>query len=155
MTDDDRYPRQPRAAALAVVPRAGASGPELLMVRRAGKPDPDRWGFPGGKVHLGEGVLAAARRELAEETGVRADALAPVWAGDVIEHDITGAVVTHFVLAAVLFRWRAGDGVAADDATEAAWMTLPALGSLPEERRFPDVLRLARLGLGIFNRWPS
>ncbi|WP_203335693.1 NUDIX domain-containing protein [Nocardioides limicola] len=33
--------------------------------------DPETWGFPGGHVDAGESDLAAAYRELAEETGVR------------------------------------------------------------------------------------
>lgn len=33
--------------------------------------DPECWGFPGGHVEPGEDVGSAARRELAEETGVR------------------------------------------------------------------------------------
>ena len=33
--------------------------------------DPERWGLPGGHVDDGESFAAAARRELAEETGVR------------------------------------------------------------------------------------
>lgn len=35
--------------------------------------DPERWGFTGGHVEPGEAPEAAARRELAEETGLRLD----------------------------------------------------------------------------------
>lgn len=148
----DRYPRHPRAAVLAVVPRPAASGPELLLVRREGDRARDRWGFPGGKVDLGEALAAAAIRELAEETGVTAAPLAAIWAGDVIDRDITGAVVTHFILNAVLCRWRAGEGVAASDATDARWMTLAAIEALGPQGRYPDVLRLARLAIAIHDR---
>lgn len=148
----DRYPRHPRAAVLAVVPRLDTGAPRLLMVRRANKPDPGRWGYPGGKVDLGEPLHAAAVRELAEETGVDATPLAAIWAGDVIRRDITGAVVYHYILTAVLCRWQAGEPVAASDATEAAWMTLDEMEALPEAERSPDVLRVARLSLGIAER---
>ena len=59
----------PIAAALAVVLR----GERLLLVRRSHRPDAGRWGFPGGKIEPGETVIAAALRELAEETGVSAE----------------------------------------------------------------------------------
>jgi ADP-ribose pyrophosphatase YjhB (NUDIX family) len=39
---------------------------EILLMRRA---DNGHWGLPGGFVELGESVSAAARREVAEETG--------------------------------------------------------------------------------------
>lgn len=39
---------------------------ELLLMRRS---DNGHWGLPGGFVEIGESVEAAARREVAEETG--------------------------------------------------------------------------------------
>lgn len=42
--------------------------------------DPERWGLPGGHVDEGESFAAAARRELAEETGIDVDPAAlPFW----------------------------------------------------------------------------
>lgn len=42
----------------------------VWLGRRAGAPGPDNWQFPQGGVDEGEDLLDAARRELAEETGV-------------------------------------------------------------------------------------
>lgn len=42
----------------------------VWLGRRAGTPDPYNWQFPQGGVDEGEDLLAAALRELEEETGV-------------------------------------------------------------------------------------
>ena len=43
----------------------------VWLGRRAGTPGPHNWQFPQGGVDPGEDLEAAARRELAEETGAR------------------------------------------------------------------------------------
>jgi len=128
----------PIAAAIAVVLR----GDKLLLVRRSHKPDAGRWGFPGGKIEPGETVLAAALRELAEETGVAADAVEVLTAVDVIRRD--GQTLHHYLLIAVLCRWRRGDGIAASDAHETGWFDLAAIAGLDKS---PDVERVAKLAL--------
>ena len=42
----------------------------VWLGRRATTPEPHNWQFPQGGIDEGEDLLAAARRELAEETGV-------------------------------------------------------------------------------------
>lgn len=44
---------------------------KVWLGRRFATPDPYNWQFPQGGVDAGEDLLDAARRELAEETGVR------------------------------------------------------------------------------------
>ena len=54
----------------------------VWLGRRSGAPGPDNWQFPQGGVDKGEPLLDAARRELAEETGVTSAtflARAPGW----------------------------------------------------------------------------
>jgi len=132
----------PIAAALAVVLR----GERMLLVRRSHRPDAGRWGFPGGKIEPGETVIAAALRELAEETGVAAEAIEVLTALDVIRRD--GAVLHHYVLIAVLCRWSGGEGAAASDAEEIGWFDLPALRGLETS---VDVEGVAVLALARMN----
>jgi 8-oxo-(d)GTP phosphatase len=53
-----------------IVLRDGPDGPEVVVVHR---PRYDDWSLPKGKLDRGESVLDAARREVAEETGLRAE----------------------------------------------------------------------------------
>ncbi|AOX15808.1 NUDIX hydrolase [Kozakia baliensis] len=110
---------RPVVAAIAVVLHGGRA----LLVRRANPPDLGMWGFPGGKIELGETLMECAVRELQEETGVTAQAVRVVTALDVFDRDPTGSVRRHFVLIAVLCRWLEGEPVAADDALDAQWFT--------------------------------
>ena len=114
-----RYPDRPVVGVLAVVMR----GDRVLVVRRANPPMPGRWGFPGGVLELGETVAQGAMRELAEETGVEAEAGGPLTVIDTIDRDEEGRVRYHYTLVAMIGHWQSGEGVAADDADEVAWLT--------------------------------
>lgn len=138
---DRDYPAHPLPAAIAMMARQGCA----LLVRRNKGPQPDPWGFPGGLVEVGETVLAAAARELAEETGVQARPEAVVEVLDIIVRDDAGQVRSHYVLNAVQLTWLAGEPVAASDAVEAGWFTLEQIAALPCH---PHVPRLAAALLG-------
>jgi len=133
----------PVPAVLAVVARDR----RLLLVRRANPPDRGLWGFPGGRIEPGEPLFEAAVRELREETGIEGEAGPVLTALDVIRNDEHGRLTHHFVLVAVLCHWRAGTAVAADDALEAAWFTLPEIAARRAESS-RDVEAVARLALG-------
>jgi 8-oxo-dGTP diphosphatase len=98
-------------------------GERALIVRRSNPPMPGRWGFPGGVLELGETVAQGAMRELLEETGVIAEAAGPLTVIDTIDRDEEGRVRYHYTLVAVIGHWQSGEGVAADDADEVAWLT--------------------------------
>lgn len=107
----------PRLAALAVTLR----GSDVLLVRRLNPPDAGLWGFPGGHVEPGETALAAAVRELREETGVTASPRHYIDNVDVIRRAPDGRLEFHFLLTAVLCDYISGEPAAADDALDAAW----------------------------------
>ncbi len=144
MSDMELAPVRPVVATIATVFRDG----NVLLVRRANPPDVGKWGFPGGKVDLGECLKDAAIRELFEETGVRATAQRVFTAVDAFDHDENGVVRHHYVLVAVLCTWVSGEPIAGDDALEARWFPLQAL----EEEDLAlslDVAKVARQGAEI------
>jgi 8-oxo-dGTP diphosphatase len=114
-----RYPERPVVGVLAVVLR----GERALVVRRANPPLPGRWGFPGGVLELGETVAEGAMRELLEETGVVAEPAGVLTVIDALDRDAEGRVRYHYTLVAVRGLWRAGEGVAGDDADAVAWLS--------------------------------
>ena len=109
---------RPIPAVLAVVIR----DEQALLIQRANPPDAGLWGFPGGKLEFGETLLAAAERELLEETGVRAVARRVFTALDAYDRTPDGVILQHFALIAVQCDWQGGEPVAADDALDARWM---------------------------------
>ena len=77
--------------ALQQFPRLGASAcvwkeGKVLLVQRAKRPH-GLWSLPGGQVEWGETALAAAERELLEETGITADLTAFIGLYEIIRQD--------------------------------------------------------------------
>jgi len=70
------YPR-PAFCCDTVVVCGPAEARKVLLVRRASEPHLGCWALPGGFVDEGERPVEAARRELAEETGV-------IWEGPMV-----------------------------------------------------------------------
>jgi ADP-ribose pyrophosphatase YjhB (NUDIX family) len=132
-------PDGPVAGVIAVVWRER----RVLLVRRGNVPNRGLWAFPGGRQHRGETIVAAALRELAEETGLRAETGAVFTAFDAFVPGGAEGGPHHFVLSAVVVRDAAGTAVAADDAQEVGWF---AADSLPRPA-VPDLGRIARLSL--------
>jgi 8-oxo-dGTP diphosphatase len=141
-----RYPDRPIVAVLAVVLRGDGPRTRALIVQRAQQPNAGRWGFPGGVLELGETVAEGAMRELAEETGVVAEAAGWLNVHDAVSRDADGRVQFHYVLIAVRGIWLSGEGVAADDAAATAWVTRAEIvaGLYPT---FPTLLPLFDLAM--------
>jgi 8-oxo-dGTP diphosphatase len=111
-------------------PRLGASAcvwkdGQVLLIQRA-KPPVGLWSLPGGHVEFGETALAAAQRELLEESGVTADLTEFVGLYEIIREK----PLFHYAIACYCGFWRSGEARASSDALTAAWMNLAELHGL-------------------------
>ena len=134
----------PRLGAIAMVMKDA----QVCLVRRRNPPDAGLWGYPGGRVEPGETALAAAARELRQETGLVARPVRYLTCHDVIARDGDGVLLYHYLLAAVLCAYEFGHPCAADDALEAAWVAIDDVleRRLPMSREVDRALRLALTG---------
>ena len=100
---------------------------ELLLIKRGGEPFKGSWAFPGGFVDENEDLEPAARRELLEETCLKAGELKQVGTFGKPGRDPRGHTIS------VVYKGQALDPEslkAADDAVEAKWFSLEALPEL-------------------------
>ena len=132
-------PARPVLGAIAVVVCAG----RVLLVRRKKDPDAGKWGFAGGHVERGETALAAAARELHEETSVVATPVQYLTNLDIITRDARGIVEHHFLLAAVLCRYESGTPVPSDEVSHAEWVEVDRVTTLDRSAHVEEMIALA------------
>lgn len=72
------YPRPSVTVDNLIFSFNGNSRPELLMIKRKNHPEKGKWALPGGYINPDETALAAAARELEEETHISGLTLYPI-----------------------------------------------------------------------------
>jgi 8-oxo-dGTP diphosphatase len=135
------WPRPAVTSDVCALSRDPAGEWHVLLIRRANPPFAGMNALPGGFLDVGrEDVLACARRELKEETGIEAPEqmhLLGVWSDP--RRDPRGHVVTPVWLA--LFDWPPPRPTAGDDAAAARW--LPVRQAAPLAFDHADMLKQA------------
>jgi 8-oxo-dGTP diphosphatase len=120
--------------------------PEILLVQRKDPPFEGMWALPGGFMNMDETLEEAARRELEEETGIKAGELIRFDTYDKPGRDPRGRTITQvFVLI-----WKEGMGVpvAGSDAVSLDWFDLTGLPDLAFDHKdiIRDVIGMIREG---------
>ncbi len=133
------YPERPLVGVGVVVLRASS----VLLVRRGRPPLLGALSFPGGGQRLGETVEETARRELLEETGVKAGPLQLAGHADVIDRDAEGMVRFHYTVIDLAGIWVAGEPRAAGDALDALFVAVERLGPAGLDAAHRAVVRTA------------
>lgn len=119
--------KQPMIGVGAIVWR----GDHVLLIKRGKAPRKGEWSIPGGRIHWGETLEEAVRREVLEETGVTISRLHHC---ETLEARFQerGRVTRHIILVDYSARWKSGRVRAGDDAADA---------------RFYPYAEISRLGL--------
>jgi 8-oxo-dGTP diphosphatase len=116
---------------------------KVLLIQRALDPFKGKWALPGGFVHVDETLDDAARRELAEETGLENVFLEQLYTFGTVKRDPRERVVSvaHFALVK-LSNYKAK---AATDAAKAEWFPISELPRLAFDHADIVAAALARL----------
>lgn len=120
------------------------------VVGRGGRRGGTLWLLPKGHIERGEQPEQTAVREIAEETGIRGDVLAPLGSVDYwfrADNAMVHKTVHHYLL-----RFREGIATAADDhdVTDVAWVPIEAL---PSWLSHADERRLANVAIDLIQTW--
>lgn len=121
------YPR-PAVTVDCVVLGLDTDDLKVLLIKRGLEPFAGAWALPGGFVQLDETLDDAARRELAEETGIKDVFLEQLYTFGEPARDPRGRVITIAYYA--LAKLSDFQVAAATDAAAAAWHPLSALPPL-------------------------
>lgn len=132
------YPR-PMVTVDVVILTRGPK-PRVLLIRRKKDPFAGAWALPGGFVDMDEKLEDAARRELWEETGVKAAKVEQVATFGDPGRDPRGRTISVVYLARV--SPSQVKPVAADDAAEVGWHPLRRLPPLAFDHK--DILALVK-----------
>jgi 8-oxo-dGTP diphosphatase len=134
-----KYPH-PAVTVDAVVFGYDAADLKVLLIQRQAAPFQSHWALPGGFVNIDEALEDAARRELAEETGLEAPYLEQLYTFGAPPRDPRERVISVAYYALVNLAHHAVR--AASDAKNVAWFRVAELPSLAFDHA--DILAVAR-----------
>ncbi len=101
---------------------------KVLLIKRKNPPGAGKWSIPGGLVKLGEGLKAAVRREVREETGLKVEVRDMISVVERIIPDEAKKIKYHYVILDFLCLTSEPLPLqASSDALEARWVSLNSL----------------------------
>jgi 8-oxo-dGTP diphosphatase len=120
--------------------------PEILLVKRKDNPFQGMWALPGGFMEMEESLEDAARRELLEETGIKAGELIRFDSYDKPGRDPRGRTITQVFV--MIWKKEMGSPQAGSDASELSWFSLTELPDLAFDHAeiLSDVIGMIREG---------
>jgi 8-oxo-dGTP diphosphatase len=138
------YPRPAVTADVAVLRLDEL--PEILLIRRKDPPFETSWALPGGFMEMEETLEQTARRELLEETGIRAGELIRFDTYDRPGRDPRGRTITQVFI--MIWNQEMGSPRAGSDASGLQWFGLTKLPPLAFDHQqiISDVIRTIREG---------
>ena len=116
---------------------------EILLVERGKEPLKGFWSLPGGLLEVGESLVSAVRREVAEETGLNVEPLSVFEIFERIMPDAEGRSEYHYVVIDYLCRVVGGELQAASDVSGVAWVPQRSLGDYRLTEGTQDVIERA------------
>lgn len=120
--------------------------PEILLIQRKDSPFKDMWALPGGFMEMEESLEEAARRELQEETGIKAGEMIRFDTYDKPGRDPRGRTITQVFV--MVWKKEMGLPEAGSDAANLRWFALNELPDLAFDHAqiLADVIRMIREG---------
>ncbi len=126
-------------------PRVGVGvitldGSRVLLIRRGKPPRMGEWSLPGGRLESGETLRACAAREVHEETGLSVFVRDLVDVVDLIDVAADGQIERQYALIDYWADVVGGSLQAGDDAADAQWHELDAIGMIGMWDKTVDVI---------------
>lgn len=95
---------------------------KVLVVQRAHPPAQGLWTLPGGHVEVGETLVDAVTREIAEETALTISVIGLAGYREIILPEAVGTRGRHFVILPFAARWLSGEIALNDELADGRWM---------------------------------
>ncbi len=131
-----KYPH-PAVTADCVIFGFDGVGIKVLLIQRGIEPYKGKWAFPGGFMNIDETIEECAKRELEEETGLKASSVEQFYTFTDVNRDPRERVITvaHYALV------RLEEVKGGDDARSAQWFAMNEIPSLAFDH--DRILRIA------------
>jgi ADP-ribose pyrophosphatase YjhB (NUDIX family) len=129
----------PELAVSAAIFRNG----KVLVVQRAHPPAQGLWTLPGGRVEVGERLVDAVIREIAEETALTINVIGLAGYREIILPEAVGTRGRHFVILPFAARWLSGEIALNDELADGRWMAVDEVRDLSTTEGLFEILRQA------------